>query len=362
MASPLKFGVELELFLGHKQGKSPYKSWTDLADTLSRRLTRAGVPNHVKKRGVKETYKDWSLMREMTIGEDTVNALYGIELVSPVFDARQSQWVVDIQSIYRVLDKHFTTYESPKCSTHVHVSTSPDALTKEEAANLAAAVLYYEPAIDTLMPAHRVATNSYWCRSNRVSHMFAGFESVQGIQTIDGYVQFCKAEHRAGRPIPVSPSPSGSLVGLDTALKIVRACHEGGEFGMDQAMNWFSASSAYGQTKGMTPDFVKGKVYKWNFDSLYRSKDAPSKDGTLEFRLPPGSLCAEDAGMWVSLAVTFVAGVLASVHRNDFPSPAGSGASVYELKVLLEHGRTVLGWQDLGLLQDQLDQLDQLQL
>ncbi|CAK7214315.1 hypothetical protein SBRCBS47491_002098 [Sporothrix bragantina] len=363
---PLSFGVEIELLLGHKAGTPPFPSWDNLAATLSRLLGRAGVRNHVAKRNVPETYREWCLMREVTIPDDPVRSLYGIELVSPVYDAGGNQWVADVETIFALLDAHnIQVYQSDKCSTHVHLSTYPHPLTETAAMHLAEAVLYYEAALDALMPAHRqtataAGTASYWCQSNRASHLFAGIETAPPqIDNIEDYVLFCRAEHKAGRAVPLSNADHE--IPLDTCLDIVRACHDMSAFSMDQAMNWMAAGSLYGRTRRMATDFVRGKVYKWNFESLYRrssktktkTANAPHKDGTVEFRLPPGSVCATDVGLWVSLAATFVAGVLV-LQGRQISSPAGNGATLGELKLLLEEGQQALGWQDLGLLQDVL--------
>ncbi|CAK7243356.1 MAG: hypothetical protein STHCBS139747_004874 [Sporothrix thermara] len=403
---PLKFGVEIELLLGHRAGTSPFSSWDSLAATLSRLLARAGIRNHVARKNFPETYSEWSLMREVTIPDDPVRSLYGIELVSPVYDASAGQWVADVETIFAVLDAHLQVYESDKCSTHVHLSTQPYALSETAAMHLAEAVLYYEGALDALMPAHRqtataAGTARYWCQSNRASHMFAGIAAVPPPYTpttIDDYVQYCHAEHKAGRAVPLDSGSSRGItssssnssssssnsnsndtshddVSLDTCLDIVRACHDSCAFSMDQAMNWMTAGSVYGRTRRMATDFVRGKVYKWNFGSLYhrhsggaatsttgKAKAAaraatPHKDGTIEFRAPPSSVCAPDVGLWVSLAATFVAGVLA-LEGQQLRSPAGSGATLGELKLLLETGQQALGWQDLGLLQDVLKSYD----
>ncbi|CAK7225663.1 hypothetical protein SCUCBS95973_005938 [Sporothrix curviconia] len=378
---PLKFGVEIELLLGHKAGTAPFASWENLAVTLSRLLARAGVRNHVAKKSVAETYQEWSLMREVTIPDDPVHARYAVELVSPVFDAGGSQWVADVEAIFAVLDAaRMQIHASDRCSTHVHVSTHPHALGETAAMHLAEAVLYYEAALDALVPAHRqtataAGTASYWSHSNRASHMFSGIESVSPhvmpTTTIEGYVRHCHAEHKAGRavPLPLSLSANtGHEIPLDTCLDIVRTCYDLRAFSMDQVMNWMAAGTVYGRARRMATDFVRGKVFKWNFESLYRhgsntksssssssSKPArPHRDGTVEFRLPPGSVQASDVGLWVSLAATFVAGALAMEGRQ-IRSPAGTGATLGELRDLLEHGQEALGWQDLGLLQDMLN-------
>ena len=74
MAAPsqwtFRFGVELEFLLGSRSKK--HKSWTALAEELSTRLARHGVPNHVNAGGEKtaENYREWSIVREVTVPAD----------------------------------------------------------------------------------------------------------------------------------------------------------------------------------------------------------------------------------------------------------------------------------------------------
>lgn len=344
MAVPVQFGLELELLLGHKPGAAPFADWTALARDVHRRLAHARIANHVQTRTSpdRHAYTEWCLVREMTIRGHLHPPSYGIELVSPVYSSGSRRWLRDLGAIFAVLHEHYTVYASGDCSTHVHVSTRPTALTEAEACRLAEAVLYYEAALDALLPPARTA--AYWARSNRASHMFAGGEAVR--VDMDGYVRYCHDEHQAGRAVAPGPGP-GADASLDTCLGIVRSCFDQRLFAMDQAVNLVSAASAYGRVHGKTADFVRGKTYKWNFASLYQGKARPQKSGTVEFRLPPGSVCAQDAEKWVALATAFFAGVLAGHGCLPAVVPEG-GASLEELVYLLEGGRQALGWATLG--------------
>lgn len=80
-------------------------------------------------------------------------------------------------------------------------------------------------------------------------------------------------------------------------------------------------------------------------------KEGGSGRGTVEFRQAPGSLAAEDAEGWVTLALAFVAG---SVSMNMDMSVLGDsnheeeGATMDDLWDLLVGGAEALGWESLG--------------
>lgn len=73
--------------------------------------------------------------------------------------------------------------------------------------------------------------------------------------------------------------------------------------------------------------------------------DSASGRGTVEFRQAPGSMSAEEAKGWVTLALTFVAGVTVS----GFTALDGmEGACLEELWETLKTGADILGWEGLG--------------
>jgi hypothetical protein len=194
----------------------------------------------------------------------------GIELVSPIFDA-STPWSTHLSLIFRVLRSSFTVTTSSNTSTHIHVSTLP-ALPPEYLAALSKAILYFEPAMDGLLPAARAS--SYWCQSNHDSTMLKSLSLNQCFE----YLDYC-----------------------GDATSVART------------MCLFSARSTYGRANGYTEDFVHG-VYKWDFSRLVDptsclvSNTSPS--GTLEFRQCPGSTSADEARTWLVLAVGFVAGAI----------------------------------------------------
>ncbi len=104
-----------------------------------------------------------------------------------------------------------------------------------------------------------------------------------------------------------------------------------------ESMNLFPAASAYGRANGKKHDFVRGKVYKWDFSGMLANGL-----GTVEFRQPPGSTSLREATGWITLALTFVAAVVGGgfevVDRDN-------GARLEELWCLLVAGAGSLGWE-----------------
>ena len=164
----------------------------------------------------------------------------GVELVSPVYMASW-YWSTDLETIFSVLRGSFALAPSSHCSTHVHVSATPLPLDSFELATLAKAALYFEPALDTLVPTNRHSSTAYWCQSNRANPSLANLGSIQDC--------FAVIDHAAS--ISSSPSSSSSM---STEQDNVRAIVE--------AMNLFPAKSAYGKAHGRKKDFIRGKVYK----------------------------------------------------------------------------------------------------
>ena len=330
----LQFGVELELLLGGR--KKPFTSWKSLADDVSKRLGKAGIRNHVSYGGGKsktaETYHEWSIVQEVTIPTQSAgdNTLYGIELVSPVYPAAWS-WAADIAAIYGVVQSSYVVVPSVHCSTHVHVSTASGPLSDMGAMLLGEAVLYYEQPLDALMPPGRRHSTTYWCRSNRESHMFKVYDEVDGV-------------------LVPAPAQDGSLaknkaVPLSTCLGVVRYGHDTAAFATPEAVNLLPADCPYGRAHGKKRSFVHGKVFKWNFSGLPYAGAPASSLGTVEFRQPPGSVVADEACAWVTLALSFVAGVLAGDGSMAGGSVQRGGASLEELWQVLQTGSLALGWE-----------------
>ncbi|KAK3334223.1 putative amidoligase enzyme-domain-containing protein [Cercophora scortea] len=297
-----QFGVEIELLMGSR--KKAHSNWKSLAKDLSKRLLKAGISNHINESNDKsqDNYREWSITQEITIPSQPAKSLFGLELVSPIYSIYAS-WATDLETIFSVLHGKFTLHPSPHCSTHVHISGTPHPLSPSELAALAKSALYYEPALDALVPPARRGS-AYWCQSNR---------------------------------------SNPSLTGLDLATCLDALGHAGSSVRhVVEAMNLFPANSPYGRAHGRQKDFVRGKVYKWDFTGMMSGGR-----GTVEFRQAPGSVAAADATGWVTLAVAFVVGAMA-VGPQLGGVGVGEGASAEELWALLAGGAEVLGWESLG--------------
>lgn len=224
----------------------------------------------------------------------------GIELVSPIFDA-STPWSTHLSLLFRTLRSSFTLSASSNTSTHIHVSTMP-ALSPEYLGALSKAILYFEPAIDSLLPVAR--TSSYWCQSNHDSAILKSLPLDQCFE----YLDYC-----------------------GDATNIART------------MCSFPARSAYGRANGYTEDFVHG-VYKWDLSGLVDPSSCPtsnaSPNGTLEFRQCPGSANADDARTWLMLALSFVAGAIDGGGSLD----PGAQATMEDLWWTISSGIQSLGF------------------
>lgn len=225
-----------------------------------------------------------------------------------------SYWASDLESIFAALHSAYVLTPSPHCSTHIHISGAPAALSPTELGALAKSALYYEPALDLLVPGPRRGSAAYWCQSNRASPPLRERHSLP--DCLAAVELSAMAAAGAVNPRPVV-----------------------------EAMNLFPAASAYGRAHGRSRDFVRGKVYKWDFSRMLTASAA----ATVEFRQPPGSVAAEEAAAWVTLAVAFVAGAVGGAGVPVDPAAiAPEGASPDELWGLLWSGARALGWENLG--------------
>lgn len=204
------------------------------------------------------------------------------------------------------------------------MSTTPTSLCAAELALLAKAVLYFEPALDSLAPPTRRDSTTYWCQSNRASQAFRDVTNLNGcFKIVDQAV----------------------VDNIDNEVAAMA--------GVVRAINLVPASCAYGRAHGKKRDFVRGKAFKWDFSNMLpKSTGCGSGLGTIEFRQPPGSITADEVCTWVTLALAFVAGVTAvgnfAVHDTD------AGATPVELWNVLHSGAAFMGWEGLGTLENVL--------
>lgn len=358
----LQFGIEIELLLGGR--KKAHSSWKSLATDLSKRLTAVGIANHINDGGDKaiEHYREYSIVREVTIPNQLAKGLCmifiyvylpaphpvlyknltllprseclqtcsgGIELVSPVYPATW-HWAADMELIFSTIRRYFIMSPSPHCSTHIHISTTPLPLSPTELSALAKAALYFEPALDQLVPADRRASNAYWCQSNRASVTLRSLS-----------LQECMVMVDAAWDMPATSSNSEPAdKGLTRALV--------------GSMNLFPAGSTYGRAHGKKHDFVRGKVFKWDFSRMLpkpsssKGNSTSATPSTVEFRQPPGSWSAEDAKGWITLVLALVTGATKTTSWEPLGAAGMQGATVGELWALIVTGASILGWDGVG--------------
>ncbi|ROV90115.1 hypothetical protein VMCG_09761 [Cytospora schulzeri] len=365
-SASLQFGVEIELLLG--SCKKAHSSWKALASDLSKRLTAAGIANHINEGGDKavEHYREWSIVREVTIPNQPAKGLWGIELVSPIYPATW-YWATDLEMIFSALRHSFVMAPSGNCSTHIHVSATPLPLNSTELSSLAKAALYFESALDQLVPAERRGSTAYWCQSNRASIALKALGLGDCLAMVDAAV-YLTPPSTASSSFSSSSSSSSGGEGSNDSLeaRLGSSSEQVATRAVVETMNLFPAASAYGKAHGKKHDFIRGKVYKWDFTGMLpRSSSSPSSSsardgtvtparGTVEFRQPPGSRSAEDAKGWVSLVLAFVAGVTSTTSSGWSFSSAiggqgkGQGGSVEELWGVVVSGASVLGWEGVG--------------
>ncbi|KAH6839449.1 hypothetical protein B0I37DRAFT_386470 [Chaetomium sp. MPI-CAGE-AT-0009] len=361
--SPFRFGVEIEVLL-ESPGKK-HKTWGSLAKDLSKQLAKAGIPNRIDESG---DYSEWSIVREVTLQDPNGQnpCQYGVELVSPIHTPSSLPTLTTtLTTIFTTLHTTTTLIPTPRSSSHIHISRAGTntSLTPLDLAALAKAALYFERALDSLMPPERRTTTTpnnttttsnphghtttHWSQSPRHPHnpSLAGLPLAACLSKLDA---------AATTPIPV---------GGDAARPVV------------EVMNLVSKTSRYGVVRQKRGDFVRGKTCKWDFSGFLlpvpvvlggggaqgqgQGQSLAGREvvdrgiaGCVEFRQPPGSVRAADVVGWIMLAVAFVAGAVEvgmglgveGVVREE-------GGSVEELWGVLVKGGEAVGWADLGVLE-----------
>lgn len=235
-----------------------------------------------------------------------------------------------MELIFSTIRRYFIMVPSPHCSTHIHVSATPVPLSPAELSALAKAALYFEPALDQLVPADRRASTAYWCQSNRDSVALRSLSLQDCLVMVDAALDLPAAPMSSA---PVDHELTRALVG---------------------SMNLFPATSTYGRAHGKKHDFVRGKVYKWDFSRMLprsshsKGNSVSPSQGTVEFRQPPGSRSAEDAKGWITLVLALVAGATKTTSWAPLNATGMEGATIAELWALVVTGASMLGWDGVG--------------
>ncbi|KAF2745039.1 hypothetical protein M011DRAFT_460517 [Sporormia fimetaria CBS 119925] len=264
----IQFGAEIEVLCYPRQR---YASWEVFALRLRDSLTnpklgpqklRCHISTVVDKTA--KRYKEWSIVEEETIAatKDT----YAVELVTPVFKFSERDWHQELSTAWSQLKGFGPVAENPHCSTHVHLSPKPSPARPNgtwelsDVQKIAKAVLYFERAVDAVMPARRWL-NPY-CQSNRHNDAAAALPQKLPGEKLAAYIE--------------NINGAGTIVQVVNMINAVGPPPTGGAW-------------------------TRSKVFRWNFCPLIEG--GPS---TIEFRQPPGSDNETHTRLWINFAVAFV--------------------------------------------------------
>ncbi|KAF9643007.1 hypothetical protein BDM02DRAFT_3192336 [Thelephora ganbajun] len=135
-----------------------------------------GVPHN------DENTIEWTLTYDSSI-ED--GGKHPIELVPPIFRFTPNDPFRDhVRGVWDCIEPPCAVWTNDSCSTHIHVSPS-NVCTLAQVKAVACAVLYFEPAINALVPPHRLS--NMWCKTFFANNVnFQGREVVQAVAQVDG--------------------------------------------------------------------------------------------------------------------------------------------------------------------------------
>ena len=170
-----------------------------------------------------------------------------MEIVSPALNS-DSDWKSQLATIWDVLSRYFDIHQSTSCSTHIHVSL-PSKWTLPSLKALCKCVVYYDPVIEALVPASQ--RRKFWCQSN-----------IYAPKVERDLADLRRTGFR---------SAFSSIDGIKCDLDVAR---------------YISPS----------------KNFAWNFNNIGGRR----KLGTVEFRRPAMSTCAQDTIQWAAFTFAFV--------------------------------------------------------
>ncbi|KAF9642998.1 hypothetical protein BDM02DRAFT_3123933 [Thelephora ganbajun] len=259
----LRFGIEVEFLLSPREART-FKDIGEFA-------------NFVLAFYKSKKVESWPNMHE-----------YPIELVSPILHFQQGDHFRDyVKGVWDRIATLCIIGTNNSCGTHVHVSTNND-YTSVQVKAIARPILYFESAINALVPSHRLG-NEY-CKSFFASNQeFKSKTIEQAVAIVD----------------KVDESHPGMVADL------------------------------------MNPG--TDRRYTWNFTNLYHGRTL-----TIEFRQGEGVTTSTDALAWVEFVVTFIGAAMAVANSyNDLKKFA---PNVGGLKEFLKRG-VVTGVSDKTLLE-----------
>ncbi|KAF9642850.1 hypothetical protein BDM02DRAFT_1857295 [Thelephora ganbajun] len=183
----LRFGIEVEFLLTPREAHAfkDVSEFTNFVLSFYKSKKVESWPNiHVDLDGSYEDKNDkieWSLTNDAPINHDKE---YPIELVSPILHFQQGDHFRDyVKGVWDRIATPCIIGTNNSCGTHVHVSTSND-YTSVQVKAVARAILYFESAINALVPSHHLG-NEY-CKSFFASNQeFKGKTIGQAVAIVD---------------------------------------------------------------------------------------------------------------------------------------------------------------------------------
>lgn len=255
----------------------------------------------------KEIYdtSKWTLARDTSI-RGAGDGQFGIELISPILHFNEPRFRDFIRGVWaRISELCLIDVDQihNSCGTHVHVSTDTGFHVRQAKA-IARAILYFEPAINALVPPDR-RKNSYCKTFYLCNKNFQGLDPKQAIDVIDAIIE------------------------LDDETDGIAA--------PDTSPEFYDEEFAHPITKIMNNH---KRYFTWNFVTIVRTT-------TIEFRQAPGVTTPGETLAWVEFVVTFVNAAL--LKANSYAALEDFDINVDGLKKFLKNG-TVAGVSDESIL------------
>ncbi|KAF9643628.1 hypothetical protein BDM02DRAFT_3191383 [Thelephora ganbajun] len=285
----LRFGIEVEFLLYLKDEKHVFKNIEGFAEFVlsvyQKEKDKSWPDMHIDLDGSfkgKNAATEWSFSKDKSIERDPndKHTQYPIELVSPILHFTDGHFRDYVQGMWSLIGPLCVVKTNDSCGTHVHVSPSNE-YTSAQIKAVARAALYFEPAINALVPPHR--RNNFYSRNFFASNKyFKDKTPEQAIALVDGLDESHKA-------IIELMNPHDSVI--------------------------------------PGPD----RYYTWNFTNL--------KVGgfmTIEFRQGEGVITPAGALAWAEFVVTFVGAAVAVA--KTYGDLKEFTLNVHGLKVFLGHG------------------------
>ncbi|KAF9007181.1 hypothetical protein BDQ17DRAFT_1407659 [Cyathus striatus] len=225
--------------------------WEDIAEVIKAVLERCCLLKAKISclRDPDECYDRWIVSKEFSI-EIEDSDYFGIELVTPVLSTNRD-WKYLLRMVLDTLNEYLELLFSRDCGAHIHLSPLHGRWTLPAAKNIAKAVIYFDPIIETLLPPER--RKNFWCFSNTSApQVNVDLQVLEQMIALDGSEKEKDDNHStATKPRPDFKQTFTHISTFPTLASLI---------------NYIS------------PD----KCHSWNFRHL--SPDA--KCGTVEFRRP----------------------------------------------------------------------------